>query len=324
MQLAVQEVQRSGKQVFELDNVHFGFPDKPIVSGFSTRIQRGDRIGIVGANGSGKTTLLKLLLGDLTPHAGEVRAGSTLQVAYFDQARAALDESLSAADNVADGMTSISTASGQQHVIGYLQDFLFTPEQARAPIHRLSGGERARLLLARLFARPHNVLVLDEPTNDLDMETLELLEERLLDYPGTVLLVSHDRAFIDNVVTSVIALEGGGVVREYVGGYTDWQQQRSAPAVVSAPPPARSEPRPVRERERRLSYKEQKELDGLPALIEQLEQRIATMTADMAAPGFFRQAPEQVRAIQTALAGEQQALEAAYARWEELEAVRGP
>jgi ATP-binding cassette subfamily F protein uup len=323
VQLANQVTNTSGKLVFELDQASFGYAGKPIVDAFSTRIQRGDRIGIVGANGSGKTTLLKLLLGEIDPESGIVRQGSNLEIAYFDQARAQLDESLSAADNIADGMTTVQTAAGSKHIIGYLQDFLFSPEQARAPIHRLSGGERNRLLLAKVFAKPHNLLILDEPTNDLDVETLELLEEMLMEYPGTVLLVSHDRAFIDNVVSSTIALEGNGRVREYVGGYSDWLAQRgSAITAGDTRGSADSAAKPRIERTKRMSFKEQKELEQLPLLIEQLEAQIAATSAAQADPKFFRQTAEVVRVAQTALAAEQARLTAAYARWEALE-VRG-
>ncbi|MDG6349569.1 ATP-binding cassette domain-containing protein, partial [Luteimonas sp. 8-5] len=222
----------SGKKVIEARDVSFAYPGgrDPVIRNFSTTILRGDRIGLVGANGSGKTTLLKLLLSELVPTAGEVRQGSNLQVAYFDQYRATLREDWNAIENVAEGRESVTINGRQKHVVGYLQDFLFTAERARAPITRLSGGERNRLLLARLFAQPSNLLVMDEPTNDLDVETLELLEELLAEYPGTLLLVSHDRDFLDNVVTSTLAMEGDGVVGEYIGGYSDWLRQRPAPA----------------------------------------------------------------------------------------------
>ena len=223
----------SGKKVIEARDVSFAYPGQPpVVRDFSTRVLRGDRIGLVGANGSGKTTLLKLLLGELEPTSGEVKRGSQLQVAYFDQYRAKLREDWNAIENVAEGRESVTINGRQKHVIGYLQDFLFTPERARAPITRLSGGERNRLLLARLFAQPSNLLVMDEPTNDLDVETLELLEELLADYQGTLLLVSHDRDFLDNVVTSTLVMEGGGRVGEYVGGYSDWERQRVRAALV--------------------------------------------------------------------------------------------
>lgn len=324
VQFASREARASGKLVMELDALHFAWGEQPVVTGFSTRIQRGDRIGIVGANGAGKTTFLRLLLGDLKPQAGSVEHGSNLEIAYFDQARAQLDEQRSAADNIADGMDTIHTASGPKHVIGYLQEFLFSPEQARAPIHRLSGGERNRLLLARLFAKAHNLLVLDEPTNDLDLETLELLEELLGEYPGTVLLVSHDRDFLDAVVTSTIALEGGGKVHEYVGGYSDWlRQRREAAAPATAPTLATAASnRPRNERARRMSFNETRELAELPARIEALEAAIAAATDAQSDPKFFRQPPEAIRVAQEALAAQQHTLEQAYQRWEELETLK--
>jgi ATP-binding cassette subfamily F protein uup len=288
---------------------------------------RGDRIGLIGPNGSGKTTLLRLLLGQLQPQDGEIRIGTQLEIAYFDQHRAQLREDLSALDNVADGREFIEINGARKHAIGYLQDFLFTPERARAPISALSGGERNRLLLARLFAQPSNLLVMDEPTNDLDVETLELLEELLCDYPGTLLLVSHDREFLDNVVTSTLAFEGEGRVAEYVGGHADWLRQRppptpaakdgaipSAPA-VSAPPPV---PASASAR-RKLSYKEQRELESLPALIETLEARMGEFTAAMNDPAFFRQESARIIEANEAMAGPQATLDAAYARWQELE-----
>ena len=230
VKMATARADASGKKVVEARSVDFAHGDDALVRDFSTTILRGDRIGLVGPNGSGKTTLLKLLLGELQPQAGEVRRGTQLQVAYFDQYRATLREDWNAIENVAEGRESVTVGGRPKHVIGYLQDFLFTPERARAPITRLSGGERNRLLLAKLFAQPSNLLVMDEPTNDLDVETLELLEELLADYPGTLLLVSHDRDFLDNVVTSTLVMEGEGRIGEYVGGYSDWVRQRRAPA----------------------------------------------------------------------------------------------
>src|SRR6187455_203007 len=224
--LAAAGADKSGKRVFEAKDVSFAFGDRVLVRDFSTVVQRGDKIGLIGANGSGKTTLLRLLLGDLQPQAGEIRTGTNLEIAFFDQLRGALREDWNALDNVSEGREFIDINGARKHVLGYLQDFLFSPERARAPITKLSGGERNRLLLAKLFARPSNLLVMDEPTNDLDVETLELLEELLIDYPGTLLLVSHDRDFLDHVVTSTLAMEGDGIVREYVGGYSDWIRQR--------------------------------------------------------------------------------------------------
>ena len=291
---------------------------------------RGDRIGIVGPNGAGKTTLIRLLLGELTPDSGEVDRGTNLEIAYFDQYRAALREDWNALDNVAEGQEFIDIGGRRTHVLGYLQDFLFSPERARAPITRLSGGERNRLLLARLFARPSNLLVLDEPTNDLDIETLELLEEQLGAYSGTVLLVSHDRAFLDAVVTSTLVLEGDGRIGEFVGGYSDWEQQRTlahpsdaakgksgaavaAPAQSPAQPPA---PAPAR---RKLTYKDQRELELLPARIEALEAEITQRSEAMNQPGFFARDGAAIVADQNLLAQRQAELEAAYVRWQELE-----
>ncbi|TAK39826.1 MAG: ATP-binding cassette domain-containing protein [Lysobacteraceae bacterium] len=317
----------SGRKVIEARDVSFAWPGKaPVVGDFSTTILRGDRIGLIGPNGSGKTTLLKLLLGELAPGSGEVRVGSNLQVAYFDQYRATLREDWNALENVAEGRESVTVNGRQKHAIGYLQDFLFTAERARAPITRLSGGERNRLLLARLFAQPSNLLVLDEPTNDLDVETLELLEELLADYPGTLLLVSHDRDFLDRVVTSTLVMEGEGVVGEYVGGYSDWLRQRPEP---SAPKPAPVEPThgrppsPPSSVRRKLTYKDQRELEALPALIEQLEAEVAALTETMHDPAFYQQDGAAITAHTTRLAEIQAALDAAYARWQELESQTG-
>ena len=274
-------------------------------------------------------TLLKLLLGDLQPQAGEIRVGTQLQVAYFDQYRATLREDWNAIENVAEGKDSVTINGRSKHAIGYLQDFLFSPERARAPITRLSGGERNRLLLAKLFAQPSNLLVMDEPTNDLDVETLELLEELLGEYEGTLLLVSHDRDFLDSVVTSTLVMEGDGRVGEYVGGYSDWLRQRAAPveaakaaaktpqpasAASSAPTPAAATPA-----KRKLSYKDQRELDELPARIEALETKIADMTEAMNDPAFFQRDHAAVAAHNAELAATQAALEQAYARWEALD-----
>jgi len=316
----------SGKKVIEAKDASFAYGGNMLVRDFSTTVLRGDRIGLVGPNGSGKTTLLKLLLGDLQPQSGEIRLGTQLQVAYFDQYRAALREDWNALENVSEGREFVEVGGKQKHVIGYLQDFLFTPERARAPITRLSGGERNRLLLARLFAQPSNLLVMDEPTNDLDVETLELLEELLGDYPGTLLLVSHDRDFLDNVVTSTIVMEGDGRIGEYVGGYSDWLRQRpqaATPASMAAPfgasplqqgPPSAQSPR------RKRSFKEQRELEELPPRIEALESRIAAAMARMAAPGYYQRDAAAITVDNIALAGEQAALDAAYARWQELDA----
>jgi ABC transport system ATP-binding/permease protein len=312
----------SGKKVIEAREVSFAYAGLPIVRDFSTTILRGDRIGLIGPNGSGKTTLLKLLLGELQPDSGEIRAGTQLQVAYFDQYRATLREDWNAIENVAEGRDSVEIGGRRKHVLGYLQDFLFTPERARAPITRLSGGERNRLLLARLFAQPSNLLVMDEPTNDLDVETLELLEELLAEYSGTLLLVSHDRDFLDNVVTSTLVMQDGAVGRigEYVGGYTDWLRQRPQ---VGARAPARpavatkDEP-PVPRRKR--GFKELRELEELPLRIESLEAQLAELAARMNAPAFYQQDGGAITLHNTTVARIQAELDAAYARWEQLEA----
>ena len=318
----------SGKKVIEARDVTFAFGERVMVRDFSTVVLRGDRIGLIGPNGAGKTTLLKLLLGELQPDAGEVKRGTNLQVAYFDQYRAALREDWSAIENVAGGADFIDLNGKRKHVHAYLQDFLFTPERARAPITRLSGGERNRLLLARLFAQPSNLLVMDEPTNDLDVETLELLEELLADYTGTLLLVSHDRDFLDNVVTSTLVMEGEGHVGEYVGGYSDWLRQRPRPSTVGTraagdkPAAAAAQaPAPAAEAgaRRKLGYKEQRELDQLPARIETLEGQVEAMTAAMAAPSFFARDAAVVQADTQKLAQTQAELDAAYARWAELD-----
>jgi ATP-binding cassette subfamily F protein uup len=317
----------SGKKVIEVRNVSFAHGAVPIVRDFSTTIQRGDRIGVIGPNGSGKTTLLKLLLGELTPQAGEVRIGTQLQVAYFDQYRSTLREDWNAIENVAGGREFIEIGNSRKHVLGYLQDFLFTPERARAPITRLSGGERNRLLLARLFAQPSNLLVMDEPTNDLDVETLELLEELLADYAGTLLLVSHDRDFLDHVVTSTLVMEGDCRVGEYVGGYSDWLRQRSEPA--AAPPPSKpvaaaSTPEKAAASaspRRRLGFKETRELEQLPGRIEALEARLAELGTAMHDPAFYQQDAATIMARNAELAAAQAELDAAYARWSELESA---
>jgi ATP-binding cassette subfamily F protein uup len=315
--------QASGKKVIELTQVAQAFGNKLILRDASTVILRGDKIGIIGPNGSGKSTLLKILLGELTPDAGTVEQGTQLQIAYFDQHRSQLDESRNAIENVAGGADFVEINGSRKHIIGYLQDFLFSPERARAPITRLSGGERNRLLLARLFAQPSNLLVMDEPTNDLDVETLELLEELLLDYKGTLLLVSHDRDFLDNVVTSTLALEGDGKLGEYVGGYSDWLRQRpvARTAAIEKPtaaPAAQAVHTPAVTK-KKLSFKDQRELELLPARIEQLETDIASRSAAMQDAAFYKQDAASQQRANTELAAQQAELEAAFARWEALD-----
>ena len=312
-----------GKLVAELQDVSLSFGDKCIVDKLNTTILRGDKIGLIGPNGAGKTTLLKLILGALEPDSGHIQRGANLQVAYFDQMRAALDLDATLEDFISPGSEWIEIGSRRQHVKSYLGDFLFSPARAASPVRSLSGGERNRLLLARLFAQPSNLLVMDEPTNDLDVETLELLEELLLDYQGTLLLVSHDRDFLDNVVTSTLALEGDGRLGDYVGGYTDWLRQRRAPATAassSAPakPTLSKQPEPVAAK-RKLSFKEARELEQLPARIEALEAQQAAMTAEMGDPAFFQRDGAAIAAHGEALARVQAELEEAYRRWGELD-----
>lgn len=328
VKMALAQGDSSGRKVVEAKDVSFSFGERKLMRELSTTIFRGDRIGLIGPNGSGKTTLIKLLLGELKPNSGEVRLGSNLQVAYFDQYRATLREDWNALENVAEGREFVDVGGKSKHVIGYLQDFLFTPERARAPITRLSGGERNRLLLAKLFAQPSNLLVMDEPTNDLDVETLELLEEMLADYPGTLLLVSHDRDFLDNVVTSTLVMEGDGRVGEYVGGYSDWVRQRPAvpatatpatKAAAAAPAPAATPAAAPAAPKRKLSYKDARELEQLPARIEALETRVAELTAQMHDPAFYQGDRAAVAVHNNQLAAAQTDLDAAYARWNELE-----
>ena len=310
-------------------------PAKTIIRDFSTTITRGDKIGIIGPNGSGKTTLIKLLLGQLAPTSGTIKHGTNLEVVYFDQHRAQIDDDKTVADNIANGNTTVTIDGRQRHVITYLQDFLFTSQRARTPARVLSGGERNRLLLARLFTKPANVLVLDEPTNDLDAETLDLLENLLVEYQGTLLLVSHDRDFLDNVVTSTMVFEGGvgnagGHVREYIGGYADYIKWRELPAPVKAErreqdaPPALqgSKEAPAAVRTRKLTNKETRELETLPAQIETLEAEQTKLAAKLAAPDFYKRDSASAPAVRARLAEVETQLAAAYARWEELETIR--
>ncbi len=326
MELASGE--RSGKLVVEVEGISYAWDGEPVIRDFTTTILRGDRVGIIGPNGSGKTTLLNLLLGKLQPDRGRVKLGTQLQVAYFDQLRSQLDEERSVQDNVAGGSDKVEIGGRSKHIIGYLQDFLFTPERARSPVKALSGGERNRLLLAKLFTKPANVLVLDEPTNDLDVETLELLEELLADYPGTLLLVSHDREFLDNAVTSCLVFEGEAKVGEYVGGYSDWEahaQARAASVSKSATQSQReikSAPDKPKKKREKLSYKDQRELDGLPKLIEGLEQTLSELQNQLSDPDLYRTQGEQVAALQQQMSGVQEQLDQAYERWESLESMQ--
>ena len=325
--IQVQEAERTGKLVVEAQGVHFSYGGRPVISGLSTTIIRGDKIGIIGPNGSGKTTLLKLLLGDLRPQQGTIKHGKNIEVAYLDQHRSQLDDERTVADNVANGSDHVTVGGNRRHIIGYLQDFLFPPARSRSPVKVLSGGERNRLLLAKLFTRPSNVLVLDEPTNDLDIETLDLLEELLMDYSGTVLLVSHDRAFINNVVTSTLVFEGEGRVTEYVGGYDDWLRQSrrrpEEPAAMARVAEKKEPVRPAAAKQRKLTFREQKELEELPKRIEELEAEQQRLHATMADPAFYRESGNKVASTTTRLENVEKELADVYKRWEELEAVKG-
>ncbi|CDH45906.1 MAG: ATP-binding cassette domain-containing protein [Candidatus Competibacteraceae bacterium] len=320
----LEQAETSGKLAIEAKKVSYAWRDEPLIRDFSVRIQRGDRIGLIGPNGCGKSTLLGLLLGRLTPNAGQVQTGTKLEIAYFDQLREQLDPEQTVLDSVAGGRETIEINGQRRHIISYLSDFLFTPQRVRSPIKSLSGGERNRLMLARLFSQPANLLVLDEPTNDLDLETLELLEELLLEFTGTLLLVSHDRAFLDNVVTSCLVFEGGGRIREYVGGYSDWLRQRPAPEAAVAAAKPKVEPKPAVPPLKlapagKLSFNERRELERLPARIEQLEQRQQDLHALTAAPAFYKQEPAVVARQLEELRALEAELETAYGRWEELE-----
>ncbi len=322
--LEMSQADASGKLVVEVENATVGYGETPVIRDFSAKIVRGDRIGIIGPNGVGKSTLLKLLLGELQPQQGTVKLGTKLKVAYFDQQRAQLDLDKSVIDNLNLGGDMVSINGREKHVMGYLQDFLFPPQRVRSPVSSLSGGERNRLLLARLFTQPANLLVMDEPTNDLDVETLELLEELLSDYSGTLLLVSHDRAFVDNVVTSTLVFEDEGRVNEYVGGYNDWLRQRKAAAPeakVNKPANARAAAGPAPKRTKKLSYKDKHELESLPAQIEALESEQTTLQEQINEAGFYQQDKAAIDAGLARLEQLQAELATGYQRWEALEAL---
>jgi ABC transport system ATP-binding/permease protein len=321
VKLQVETAERTGQMVFEATRLGKSFGDTKVVEELTLRVVRGDRIGLIGPNGSGKTTLIRLLLGELPPDAGEVRHGANLQVAYYDQLREQLDPDRSVVDTIADGRETVTINGREQHVHGYLRDFLFPPERAQSPVRALSGGERNRLLLARLFTRPANVLVLDEPTNDLDVETLELLESLLAEWPGTLLLVSHDRAFIDNVVTSTLVFEGEGRVHEYVGGYEDWLRQRApaAPMGAGRAVPAKPEPEGQGAAPKKVGYREQQELLALPGRIEALESEQQRLSATMAAPDFYKESGDAIAGTMARLEAIERELLDAYARWDELD-----
>ncbi len=328
--MTAQEAERTGFKVVTCENVNFRYDDRWIVRDFNARIERGDKIGIVGPNGAGKTTLLRLLLGQLEPQSGTVAPGTKLEIVYFDQLRAQLDETMRVQDAVADGNATVTINGRTRHVISYLEDFLFDPTRARTPIKALSGGERNRLLLARLFTKPANVLVLDEPTNDLDAETLELLEDLVVEFGGTVLLVSHDRAFLNEVSTSLLVFEGDGRIAEYVGGYDDWQKERAAKAAAAAAA-AEAAKREVRngtsgggggaspKKVRTLNNKERAELDTLPKKIEALEAEQVKLTETLANPAFFKNGGAEVSKATARLQEIEAELPVAYARWSALE-----
>ena len=327
VKLSLDSGERSGKLVAELDQVRKAYGSKLLIDGFSTRIMRGDRIGLLGPNGVGKTTLLKLILGEQEPDSGHIQRGTNLNIAYFDQMREQLDEEATLADTISPGSEFVQIGNERKHVISYLEDFLFPPQRARSPVKSLSGGERNRLLLARLFANPANVLVLDEPTNDLDIETLELLESLLQEFEGTLFLVSHDRAFLENTVTQVIAFEGNGVLTEFGGGYDDWQRftkQRAEAARSEKAQVANSKPKvaPIpasKPAASKLSFKEAKELAGLPDKIAALETEAAAINHQLADGSLYRSQPEQVKTLQARLQSIDSEMEALMLRWEDLE-----
>ncbi|MFL0952168.1 ABC transporter ATP-binding protein [Vibrio parahaemolyticus] len=330
--LNIDDASRSGKIVFEAENVSFAYDGKQIVDNFSFNIMRGDRIALIGPNGCGKSTVLKLLLGQLEAQSGRLHCGTKLEVAYFDQYREILDPEKTVIDNLADGKQEVMVGGRQRHALSYLQDFLFAPKRARTPVKALSGGEKNRLLLARILLKPNNLLILDEPTNDLDIETLELLEEMLANYQGTLLLVSHDREFVDNTVTTSWIFEGDGVIEEFVGGYHDAKQQRDQALAVrfSTEKPAKKEkvveetPKTTQPKNnsKKLSYKLQRELEALPAKLEQLESDIETLQEQVNVPEFFAKPVEQTQPVLEQLAALEQELEIAFERWEELEAMQ--
>jgi len=332
--IRVEQADASGRMVFEADEVRKQYGERVVVGNFSTRIMRGDRVGLIGPNGAGKTTLLRLLLGELDPDSGSIRRGTNVQIAYYDQQREQLDPDRTVFETVGEGRDTVTVNGQPRHVNGYLRDFLFPAERARSPVRSLSGGERNRLLLARLFTRPANVLVLDEPTNDLDLETLELLEAQLVEWTGTLLLVSHDRVFLDNVVTSTIVFEGGGEVVEYVGGYADWLRQRPASRgstdlaamagdkrtssrFTAALPAAAADQTPAAVR-RKLTYNEQRELGGLPVRIEMLETEHARLEAAVASPDFYKEGADAIARTLGRLTEIEQALLDLYTRIDEL------
>ncbi len=327
--MKLNEAERSGRLVIEAKKISHTYEDRALICDFSTTIMRGDKIGIIGPNGSGKTTLLKILLGSLDPLAGTVRMGTNLQIAYFDQHRAQLDDDKSVMENVGDGFEHVTVNGRSRHIIGYLEDFLFPPERARSPVRVLSGGERNRALLAKLFTKPSNLLVMDEPTNDLDMDTLDLLEEMLVEYDGTVLIVSHDREFLNNVVTSTIVFEGNGNVAEYVGGYDDWLRQRKPASQALTDQSAKQDksaiaekPRTRPERQRTLTFKEKKDLVALPGRIESLETERDRLYESLADSDFYRQDGSRISAAKARIEELEHDIAAAYEQWDLLETIQ--
>jgi ATP-binding cassette subfamily F protein uup len=324
VKMEAHEAERSGTLVAEADNIGFNYGDTQVISRFSATILKGDRIGILGPNGSGKTTLLRLLLGMLSPVTGTIRLGTNLQISYSDQLLEQLDENKTAIENVGDGNDTVIVNGKTRHIIGYLQDFLFSADQARSLVSILSGGERKRLMLARLFTQPSNLLVLDEPTNDLDIETLDLLEDLLINYAGTILIVSHDRTFINNIVTSTIVIEGGSVVNEYVGGYDDWLRQRPQEAKPSRASASKKGAQPAQAPRAMLKFgfNQQKELDALPQTIEHFEREQQKLFQAMGDPGLYKKDKADIVAMNDRLQEFERLLAEAYARWEELEQFR--
>jgi ATP-binding cassette subfamily F protein uup len=322
VRLRIERAPSSGQMVFEADAISKSFGPKPVVRLFTTRIMRGDRIGLIGPNGSGKTTLIRLFLGELKPDAGELRRGTNVEVAYYDQLREQLDPERTVFETLGDGSDTVTVNGRTRHVNAYLRDCLFPPERAQSPVKALSGGERNRLLLARLFTRPANLLVLDEPTNDLDLETLELLEAQLVEWPGTLLLVSHDRVFLDNVVTSTLVFEGDAKIEEYVGGYKEWQRQQVPTPLPSQPPAGAkpAKPRPTAASPtHKLSYREQRELDGLPARIETFEAEQRALGDAIAAPAFYKRPPGEIAAELARAELIERDLGELYLRWDALD-----
>lgn len=321
--LRLQQADKSGKKVILAEDISLTYDNKPIIKDFSTLILRGDKVGVIGPNGSGKTSLLKILLNDSPGDTGQVTMGTNLEIAFFDQLRNQLEEDKSIRDNVGQGKDTLTINGQEKHIVGYLQDFLFAPERINSPVKALSGGERNRVLLAKLFTRPANLLVMDEPTNDLDVETLELLESLLVEFSGTLLLVSHDRAFLNNVVSSTIAFEGDGVVNEYVGGYDDWARQHQ-PQTSSKPKKAEVETKDKKKKSssHKLSYKDQRELEQLPETIENLENKVEELQTKISQPEFYQQEASKVTEITDLLEKSQAELESAYERWDALEALK--